>query len=150
MSAGRWIALVGIALLVMVLNVAASVVYMVLYGHFIDPGHDAAYYQAHIQVAAPYCGLVAGIPLMFLAGIWVGRGRDRQTAVRSAWIVWTAYALLDFAILLAAGLTARVAVFFAVSFLTRLAAIRLGAVLASQFRGVGTAHLPLSPSQREV
>lgn len=134
MSVGRWITLVGIALLVMIGNVAASVVYMVLYGHLINPGHPAAYYQAHIEAAAPYCGLAAGIPLMFLAGVWVGRGRDRKTAARSAWIVWSAYALLDFAILLAAGLTLRVAIFFVASFLTRLAAVYLGAVTASRPR----------------
>mgnify|MGYP000443690580 FL=1 len=45
---------------------------MVVYGHLIDPGHDEQYYRDHIQVAAPYCSIVAGIPLMFLAGWWVG------------------------------------------------------------------------------
>ena len=44
--------------------------------------------------------------------------------------VWLAYALIDIGVLLAAGLTARIAVLFAVSFLTKLAAVYLGAVVA--------------------
>jgi hypothetical protein len=40
-----------------------------------------------------------------------------------------AYALIDIGVLLAAGLTARIAVLFVVSFLTKLAAGYLGAVV---------------------
>ena len=69
---GRVARLIGVALLVMIANVVASILYMVIYGHLIDPGHEQQYYDAHIQAAAPYCSIVAGIPLMFLAGWWVG------------------------------------------------------------------------------
>jgi len=37
MTFGRVTVLVGIALLVMVANVAVSILYMVVYGHVIDP-----------------------------------------------------------------------------------------------------------------
>ena len=131
MSLGRFIALVGIALLVMAFNIALSVVYMVVQSHLIDPGHDLAYYERHIQIAAPYCGLVAGIPLMFVAGMWVGLGKERRDALRSANLVWLAYALIDLGLLMLAGMTVRIAVFFAASFLTRLVAVRLGALSAS-------------------
>jgi hypothetical protein len=43
---------------------------MVVYSYVINPGHEEKYYHDHIQVAAPYCSIVAGIPLMFLAGWW--------------------------------------------------------------------------------
>lgn len=79
--------LVGIALLVMIANVAASVLYMVVYGYLIDPGHDQQYYDAHIQIAAPYCSIVAGIPLMFLAGWRVGRWWQGQFAIKSAVVI---------------------------------------------------------------
>ena len=69
---GRIARLIGVALLVMVTNIAVSVLYMVVYSYLIDPGHEKEYYDAHIQVAAPYCSIIAGIPLMFLAGWWVG------------------------------------------------------------------------------
>jgi hypothetical protein len=132
MTLGRLARLVGVALLVLVVNVALSVLYMVVYGHLIDPGHDERYYQDHVQVAAPYCSIVAGIPLMFLAGRWVGRWWEGGFAVKAALTVWLAYALIDFSVLLAAGPTTRIAVLFAVSILTKLGAAYLGALVAAR------------------
>ena len=132
MTFGRVAVLVGIALSVMVANVAISIVYMVVYGHLIDPGHEKAYYQEHIKIAAPYCSIVAGIPLMFLAGWWVSGFWEVGLRVKSAMIVWLAYALIDLTLLAASGLTARIGVLFAVSFLTKLAAAYFGAVFASR------------------
>jgi len=108
MTFGRVTVLVGIALLVMVANVAVSILYMVVYGHVIDPGHEKAYYQEHIKKAAPYCSIVAGIPLMFLAGWWVGGFWDVGIGVWSAIIVWLAYAVIDLAIVAASGMTAEI------------------------------------------
>jgi len=122
--------LVGVALFIMVANVAVSILYMVVYSYVIDPGHEEQYYRDHIQVAAPYCSIVAGIPLMFLAGWWVGGWWEAQFAIKAALTVWLAYAAIDFAVLLAAGFTGRIAVLFAVSILTKLAAVYLGALIA--------------------
>src|SRR5687767_12826610 len=105
MTIGRVAVLVGIALLVMVVNVAISVLYMVVYGYVIDPGHEDAYYQEHIKVAAPYCSIIAGIPLMFLAGWWVSGFWNVGLGVRSAIIVGLAYAAIDLASLAAYALT---------------------------------------------
>lgn len=124
--------LVGIAVLVMIANIMVSVLYMVVYGHLIDPGHEKQYYDAHIQVAAPYSSIVAGIPLMFLAGFWISGWWEGKFAVQAALVVWLAYVLIDFAVLLAAGLTSRIAILFAVSFVTKLAAIYLGAVIGAR------------------
>jgi len=120
--------LVGVALLVMVANVLVSVLYMVVYGHLIDPGHEQAYYDAHIQVAAPYSSIVAGIPLMFLAGYWISGWWEGKFAVESALTVFLIYALIDFTVIMAAGFTSRIGVLFAISFATKLAAIYVGAV----------------------
>ena len=127
MTLGRIAWLVGVALLVMVVNVAASILYMVVYSYVIDTGHDAQYYEQHIQVAAPYCSIVAGMPLMFLAGWWVGGWWDDKLAIKAALVVWLAYALIDISALMSAGLTNRIAILFAVSFLTKLVAVCLGA-----------------------
>jgi hypothetical protein len=124
--------LVGVALPVMIANVALSILYMVVYGYVIDPGHDQAYYDAHIQVAAPYCSIVAGIPLMFLAGWWVGRWWQGEFAVKSALVIWFTYAFIDVAIMLGAGLTPSMAVLVAVSVLTKLAAVYFGARFANR------------------
>lgn len=132
MSLSRVASLVGVALLVMVLNVAVSILYMVVYSYLIDTGHDAKYYQEHIQVAAPYCSIVAGMPLMFLAGWWVGNWWESKLAIKAALVVWLAYALIDISALAAAGLTIRIAVLFAVSFLTKLAAVYLGALVSGR------------------
>ena len=132
MTVGRLTWLVGVALLVLVVNVAVSILYMVVYGHLIDPGHEEQYYREHIKVAAPSCSIVAGIPLMCFAGWWVGGWWGGDFAVKAALVVWLAYALIDISVLLAAGLTARIAVLFAVSFLTKLAAVYLGALVAGR------------------
>jgi hypothetical protein len=123
MTLGRVAALAGLALGVMAANVAMSIVYMVVYSHAIDPGHEKTYYEAHIKVAAPYCSIVAGVPLMFLVGWSVG--------MRSAVIVWLVYAVIDLAILLASGLTLRIGVLVALSLLTKLGSAYLGALVAS-------------------
>lgn len=125
-----WLA--GIAVLVLIANVAASVLYMVVYGHVIDPGHEQAYYDAHIQIAAPYCSIVAGIPLMFLAGWWVGGWWQGEFAIKSALVIWLAYAVIDVAIILAAGAGSGIGVLVAVSLLNKLAAVYLGALFAKR------------------
>lgn len=130
MTLSRLAWLFGVALLVMVVNVAVSIVYMVVYSYLIDPGHEEQYYREHIKVAAPYCSIVAGIPLMFLAGWWVGGWWGGGFAVKAALTVWLVYALIDIAVLLAAGLTAKIAVLAAISLLTKLAAAYFGAVFA--------------------
>jgi hypothetical protein len=132
MMLGRLAWLVGVALLVMGVNVALSILYMVVYGHVIDPGHEERYYHDHIKVAAPYCSIVAGIPLMFLAGWWVGGWWEGEFAVKAALVVWLTYALIDIGVLLAAGLTRRIAVLVVVSLLTKLAAVYVGALVAGR------------------
>ena len=127
MSLGRLAWLAGVAVLVLVVNVAISVVYMVVYSYLIDPGHNEQYYTEHIQEAAPYCSIVAGMPLMFLAGWRVAGWWEGQFAVKAALVVWLVYVLIDIVALTASGLTTKIAVLFAVSFLTKLAAVYAGA-----------------------
>ena len=111
----------------LVTNVAASILYMVVYGHLIDPGHEAKYYQDHIQIAGPYCSIVAGVPIMFLAGWWVAGWWRRSLGVRGAIFVWLTYTIIDLSILLIAGLSLGVGILFVISFATKLAAGYWGA-----------------------
>ena len=120
--------LIGTGVLVMVANVLISILYMVVYGYLIDPGHEQEYYNAHIEVAAPYCSIVAGIPLMFLAGFWVSGWWRGKFAVQSALVVWLVYVLVDLAALIAAGVTTWMAVLVAISLITKLAAVYAGAL----------------------
>jgi len=136
MTLVRLASLIGVGLLVLVVNVAMSILYMVVYGYLINPGHPKAYYDEHIKVAAPYCSIVAGIPLMFLAGLWVAGwgGAAGQLGVKAALVVWLAYAVIDLGIVLAAGakecLPAKMWMLIAVSLLTKLAAAYAGALVA--------------------
>ena len=132
MTLGRLAWLVGIALLVLVVNVAVSILYMVVYGHLIDPGHEEQYYHDHIKVAAPYCSIAAGMPLMFLAGWWVAGWWEGEFAITAALSIWLAYALIDIGVLLAAGMTPKIAVLCAASLLTKLAAVYLGALASGR------------------
>jgi len=124
MTLGRIAMLAGIALGAMAVNVAISILYMVVYSYLIDPGHEKAFYEAHIKIAAPYCSIVAGIPIMFLVGWWVG-------GLWPAIVVWLAYATLDLFAVVMSGLTVRIAVLVAISLLTKLAAVYVGALVAS-------------------
>ena len=127
MTAARLALLVLVAILVLVTNVAASVLYMVVYSYLIDPGHEAKFYEDHIQIAAPYCSIVAGLPLMFAAGWWVARWWRGELGMRAAWTVWLVYFLIDLAIVSAVGASLGVWALFVVSFSTKLAAVLLGA-----------------------
>jgi hypothetical protein len=124
--------LIGIAVLVMVANVVVSILYMIVYSYLIDPGHDQMYYEAHIQIAAPYCSIAAGIPLMFLAGWRVGRWWRGEYAIESALVIWFAYAVLDVAMMLGAGMTSKMAMLVAISVITKLAAVYVGALFAGR------------------
>ena len=134
MTLVRVAALVGCALGVMAANVAITILYMVVYSHVIDVGHGKEYYEAHVQIAAPYCSIVAGIPLMLLVGLWVG-GWDVGLAVQSALIIWLTYAVIDLAILAMSDVTFRIGVLVAVSLLTKLIAVYCGALAAGREGG---------------
>lgn len=60
---------------------------------------------------------------MFLVGWWVG--------MRAAILVWLVYACVDVAVLAGSGVTLRIGVLVAVSLLTKLASVYLGALAAN-------------------
>lgn len=132
MEKNRWWLAVPFALGVMIVNILISVLYVIVYSYVIDPGHDADYYQAHAQVAAPYSSIIAGIVLMYLAGRWIGGKFPEGTRVKAALLVWLVYFLIDLAIIVAAGALAQIAVLFTVSFVTKLAAAYLGGLSAKK------------------
>jgi hypothetical protein len=127
MTFSRTARLVGVAVMVMLANVTASVLYMVVYSYVIDPGHEPKYYNDHIQIAAPYCSIAAGIPLMFLAGWWVAGWWQRKPGIKAALLVWLAYTVIDLAVLLAVGVTLTLAIPFVVSVASKLSAAYFGA-----------------------
>jgi hypothetical protein len=67
---------------------------------------------------------------MFLAGLWVAGWWEGQFAIKAALVVWLTYAIIDLAVLLAAGMTVKIAILCGVSLLTKLAAVYAGALVA--------------------
>lgn len=134
MEKNRWWLAIPFALGVMIVNVLISVLYVIIYSYVIDPGHDAEYYQAYAQVAAPYSSIVAGILLMFLAGRWIGGKFPQGNSVKAALLMWLVYFLIDLSIIVAAGALAQIAYLFTISFVTKLGASFLGG-LSAQNRG---------------
>ena len=127
----RWVWIIPSAIAVMILNVAIHILYMVVYSYLINPGHDAAHYQAHAQVSGPYSSIVAGMPLMFLACRSIGRKFAARFVITAALLVWLVYFLIDMTVVLfAAELSSRLALILIVSFATKFAAAYFGGLAA--------------------
>jgi len=127
----RWVWIIPAAIAVMIINVAIHVLYMVAYSYVINPGHEAAYYQAHAQVSAPYSSIVVGMPLMFLACRWIGRKFAARFVITAALLVWLVYFLVDLTVVLfAAEPSSRLLLLFIISFVTKFAAAYLGGLAA--------------------
>jgi hypothetical protein len=130
MKKNRWVWIIPATIAVMISNVAIHVLYMVAYSYVIDPGHDAAHYQAHARVSAPYSSIVVGMPLMFLACRWIGRKFAARFVITAALLVWLVYFLIDLTVVMFAGAISRLALVFIISFVTKLAAAYFGGLAA--------------------
>ena len=134
MEKNRWWIAIPAALLVMIANIVIAVLWVAVYSHLIDPGHDEAYYEAYAQTSVPYSAIIAGMPLMFLAGRLIGSKFPKGNSVKAALLVWFIYFLIDFSIIALTGKLALLALLFTVSFVTKLGAAYLGG-LSAQRRG---------------
>lgn len=120
------------ALGVMVANVAISFGTVWVYSTVISPGQPLSHYEAFARTAAPICSVIAGIPLMLLAGWLLGRVRQRPGALRAAAAAALVYIALDVAILIGAHASGSVWGWAALSQVTKLFAALAGAALATR------------------
>ena len=125
-----WI--IGAALLSMVLNIVLSILYVAFYSYFINLGHDQRFYEEYANVAAPYCSIIFGIPVLYFVGRWIGGKWERNFAVKAAVLVWLVYALIDLSVLTAAGWTIQLAVISVISMTTKLIAAYFGGKAAGR------------------
>ena len=132
MEKNRWWLAIPFALGVLVVNVLISILWVAVYSLLINPGQDATYYQEYAQTAAPYSSIIAGMPLMFLAGRWIGSKFPAKNSVKAALSVWLLYFLIDFAVIAASGALAQIALLFTISFVTKLGAAYLGGLSAQK------------------
>ena len=115
-----------VAIVVGILNVACFFVFMIVYSYVIDPGRDEVYYMEAANRLGPISSIICGMPLMYLAGRWIGKRAGARLAVTAALLVWLIYFLLDAAIVMASGALISILPLFAISFMTKLAAAYLG------------------------
>jgi hypothetical protein len=85
-----------------------------VYSYLINPGQDAAHYQAYARVSAPYSSIVAGMPLMFLVCRWIGKKFAVRLSATAALLVWLVYFLIDITVLVFAGELSRLALLFVI------------------------------------
>ncbi len=123
---------VGVALVIMMANVAISYGVVAVYAYFIEPGHDGAFYEASAQRIAPWSSVVAGGFLFFGALYWLTRRTPDRHAIGFALAVASSYAAFDLAILAGAGALPSLGGIVALSLLTKFAAGIAGAAVASQ------------------
>ena len=132
MSAGRLAWIIAAAIFILIVNIGLSVVYMLIYGHLINPGHDEQFYQEHIKIAAPYCSIFFGIPLFYFVCRWLGGKWEKDFAVKASIYVWIVYLLIDVTILTVAGLTLQIVAFATISLTTKLVSAYFGALSAGK------------------
>lgn len=120
-----WIAF-PTAIVVGILNVFLFFLFMVLYGYVINPGHNDQFYQDAANRFGPIASIIGGIPLMYLAGRWIGKRVGPQLAINAALLVWLIYFAVDVAIVAASGFLISLLPLVAISFATKLIAVYLG------------------------
>lgn len=121
-----WLAL-PVAIVTGILNIFCFFLFMVLYSYAIDPGHDQGYYSEAANRFGPTSSVICGMPLMYLAGRWIGKRVGPQLAITAGVLVWTVYVVLDLASVVAAGVLMSVLALVAISFTTKFVAVYLGA-----------------------
>lgn len=122
--------IIGAMFAAMILNVGATILYMVVYGYVINPGQPAEHYPEHAQVAGPYMSIIAGIPIFFCIGYLVRRILNWAPGPICFWAL---YAAVDLSVLTAVGgWSALLAVQATVSMAAKLGAAILGSKIGAQ------------------
>lgn len=94
------LALLSIGL--MVILVVLHILYMVIYGHLINPGQPAEHYPAHALASAPWFSTIVGAALFFYAGRRLTR-RAGRNGLPEALVMCTIYLIIELAFHLGAG-----------------------------------------------
>jgi hypothetical protein len=120
----------GVALGIMIVNVAISFGVVFAYSLLVEPGHDQAYYEAAAQWIAPWSSIAFGWLLFLIATYILSRKPDRS-ALAFAITAFAFYAAADLAIIGAAGVLGTVGPIVALSLSSKLA----GAIAGVWFAG---------------
>lgn len=122
----RWGAALGGMLVAEIGQIAATFAWVALYSYLVHPGETPAFYQGYAQEAGPWVSLLAGTPIFYLTCRGIG-SRDPSRSWATAIALFGLFAVVDFALVLAAGTPSpRTLAFVAASYPLKLLACHLG------------------------
>jgi hypothetical protein len=115
------------AVMLMVVNVAASFAVVAAYSFFVDPGHDAAYYESAAQRIVPWSSVVVGMILFGLAGFVSARRRPERNAILFSAVCAFIYVGIDALLLYLTDSLQALGAVVPISYATKITAALLGA-----------------------
>lgn len=124
---------VGLGLVAMALDVAVAFVWVWLYSLLVAPGHDAGFYADYARHVAPISAIVAGAPILFVAGYLAAHRAESSRVLLAALMPAITYILVDAALLSLAPAPPAVWA-TGLSYLTKLAAAAAGGWVAVRGR----------------
>ena len=88
---------VGLAVLILALNFAATFAAVFVYATLVQPGRPPAFYAAAAPGIAGWSAPIGGALLFFAATYGLGRRRPARNGLRFARLTWIAYVIVDIA-----------------------------------------------------
>ncbi len=83
------------AFLILAANILVLVLVMFVYGTFIEPGHDNAFYEAAAPRIALWSAPIAGAALFFLTGLFRIPRNPGRGAILLTLSTWVCYVAID-------------------------------------------------------
>jgi hypothetical protein len=126
---GHWLLPLPGAALILVLNLAAHVLYVVFYSHVLNPGHDLMDYQRHAIASAPYVTFIIGFPMTVAVAWAIAKRTPPRYRYPLALSIPVVYLVLDTIMLAVLGQLAMFGLLFAISYAPYVVAAFIGARL---------------------
>ena len=86
---------VGLAVLILALNLLVAVLAVVAHAALIEPGRPQGFYSAAAPRIAGWSAPIGGAVLFLAATYGLGRRRPQPNALRFAGMAWLAYVIVD-------------------------------------------------------
>ncbi|MEY3238385.1 MAG: hypothetical protein RI883_2486 [Bacteroidota bacterium] len=94
--------LIGLVVLTMVLLISISFLEVAVYSYLIHPGEKESFYEAHVNLSAPYVSGIFGFIFFFLV-VRYWTKKEYANSFKLAILFPLIYVLMDIAIITAAG-----------------------------------------------
>lgn len=128
----------GVALLLMALNVAVAFGAVAVFSFLIEPGHEPVFYDTAARTIAPLSIIFAGAVLFFVGGLWFSWRRAGRNGFAFATAFAFIYAAIEIAIIASVGWLPAISRLVAVSMFSKLATALLGTWLSRPRDGTAT------------